>query len=207
MNRSAIARAIDSDKLFSLPNRAAPLLPKDDRELHWPVFQACFPLAADAGGTTVLRMILDQCPVEFRPSPVHGTGGFATAVIQAGTRVIEYVGHKIEKHRSQEHCSNGNQYIFGLDENWDLDGDVEWNPARFLNHSCSPNCEAQLVDGRIWIVARQAIRPGEEITFNYGYDLVDYRDHPCQCKSPNCVGFMVAEELFYHVRAQQLDPS
>jgi SET domain-containing protein len=135
------------------------------------------------------------------------SGGFATAVIQAGTRVIEYVGHKIEKHRSQEHCSNGNQYIFGLDENWDLDGDVEWNPARFLNHSCSPNCEAQLVDGRIWIVARQAIRPGEEITFNYGYDLVDYRDHPCQCKSPNCVGFMVAEELFYHVRAQQLDPS
>ena len=80
---------------------------------------------------------------------------------------------------------------------------MESNPARFLNHSCAPNCEAELDDGRIWIVAKRDIKAGEELTFNYGYDLEDYRDHPCRCGVPECAGHIVVEEFFDHVRKQR----
>ena len=72
-----------------------------------------------------------------------------------------------------------------------------------LNHSCAPNCEAELLDDRIWIIARRDIQPGEEITFNYGYDLENYRDYPCCCGSPHCVGYIVAEEFFAHALSQR----
>ncbi len=94
--------------------------------------------------------------------------------------------------------------IFSLDENDDLDGNVARNAARFLNHSCAPNCEATLADGEIWIVARRDLTAGEELTFNYGYDLVDYREHPCRCGAKECVGFIVAEEFFADVRKQSV---
>jgi uncharacterized protein len=135
----------------------------------------------------------------FKPSPIHGLGGFAKTAFNKGTRVIEYVGARISKAESLRQCEGNNEYIFALDDQHDIDGGVSWNPARFLNHSCAPNCEAELKDGHIWIVATRDIRAGEEITFNYGYDLVDYRDYPCRCGSPQCVGYMVAEEFFEHV--------
>ncbi|HEU0009005.1 MAG TPA: SET domain-containing protein-lysine N-methyltransferase [Verrucomicrobiae bacterium] len=139
--------------------------------------------------------------VGFRPSPIHGTGGFACADLPAGKRVIEYVGERIDKRESLDRCMRGEPFIFRLDEQWDLDGNVDWNPARFLNHSCTPNCEAELVDGRIWIVTIQPLARGEELTFNYGYDLVDYSDHPCRCGAPDCVGYIVAGEFFDRVRS------
>jgi len=138
--------------------------------------------------------------VEFRRSVIHGTGGFARKPIPRGTYVLEYVGERITKSESLKRCEADNPFIFTLDEERDLDGNVEWNPARFLNHSCEPNCDAEQKDGRIWIIARRDIAPGEEIAFNYGYDLEDYNDYPCQCGAPTCVGFMVAEEFFDHVR-------
>jgi uncharacterized protein len=138
----------------------------------------------------------------FGKSPIHGTGGFAKAEIPRGARVIEYVGERIDKAESTRRCAGWNAYIFALDEKEDLDGNVGWNPARFLNHSCSPNCDAELDNGRIWIVARRTIKQGEEITFNYGYDLADYRDYPCHCGSQDCAGYIVAEEFFEHVRRQ-----
>ena len=134
--------------------------------------------------------------LEFRQSPIHGIGGFARLFIPKGTRIVEYRGKKISKAESLRLCQQNNTYIFSLDDKHDLNGNVPWNPARFLNHSCAPNCEAIEKNGRIWIVARRDIQPGEEITFNYGYDLVDYKDYPCRCGSPACVGYMVAEEFF-----------
>src|ERR1041385_6559266 len=104
--------------------------------------------------------------IVFKPSPIHGIGGFARVEISSGTRVIEYVGEKISKRESLAHCERNNEYIFALDEEHDLDGNVDGNPARFLNHSCAPNCEARLGDGRIWIVALRDMTAGEEITFN-----------------------------------------
>lgn len=138
--------------------------------------------------------------VVFRPSGIHGMGGFARKPIPSGTRMLEYVGERISKAESLKRCEANNPYIFTLDEEWDLDGDVKWNPARFLNHCCEPNCDAEQDEGRIWIVSRRDIAEGEEITFNYGYDLEDYKEYPCNCGAANCVGYMVAEEFFPSIR-------
>jgi uncharacterized protein len=137
----------------------------------------------------------------FKPSKIHGVGGFSRTDIPAGTRILEYKGEKITKEESLARCERNNEYIFALDDKHDLDGNVTWNPARFLNHSCEPNCEALPEDGRIWVASIRNITAGEELTFNYGYDLEDYREHPCSCGAPGCVGFIVAEEFFEHVES------
>lgn len=139
--------------------------------------------------------------IEFRRSRIHGTGGYARREIKAKTDVIEYIGEKISKEESARRCEAGNAYIFTGDETYDLDGNVDWNPARLINHSCEPNCEALIDDEhRVWITASRDIQAGDELTFNYNYDLEDYRDHPCRCGATECVGFIVAEEFFDHVR-------
>jgi uncharacterized protein len=147
-------------------------------------------------------VIAKQELVEIRVSPIHGLGGFATADIATGTLVLEYVGEKIDKAESRRRCAESNRFIFYLDDEWDLDGSVPENPARFLNHGCSPNCEAQRIAGQIWIVACKPIRAGDEITFNYGYELANYLEHVCRCGAANCVGYIVAEEFFDDVRAR-----
>jgi len=147
--------------------------------------------------------------IEFRESAIHGTGGFARGPIAAETRLVEYLGRRIDKQESQRQCESDNPYIFSLNDEFDLDGNVDWNPARLLNHSCSPNAEAQQIGEAIWIVALRDIAAQEEITFNYNYDLVDYREHPCRCGAANCVGYIVAPEFFETVRAglNASDPS
>lgn len=123
-------------------------------------------------------------------------GGFARCRIRTGTPLIEYVGERITKPESAERIAADNPFIFWLDDEFDVDGDVTWNPARFLNHSCEPNAEAEIFGDQIWIMALRAIRHGEEITFNYSYDLEGYEKHPCRCGSAKCVGYIVAEEFF-----------
>jgi SET domain-containing protein len=138
--------------------------------------------------------------VVVRQSAIHGTGAYARHDLAKGTMVIEYVGEKISKGESARRIDADNEYIFTLDDDHDLDGKVDWNPARFINHSCAPNCEAEIDGHRVFITALRDIQTGEELSFNYGYDLVDYREHPCRCGAPVCVGFMVAEEYFERVR-------
>ena len=142
--------------------------------------------------------------VSFKRSLIHGCGGFAKVPIATGTRVIEYTGVKIDKQESLRRCELNNEFIFSLDDEQDLDGSVEWNLARFINHSCTPNCETELDEGRVWIVSLRDIEKGEELSFNYGYDLEDYRKHPCLCGAADCVGYIVAEEFFDHVRRQNV---
>jgi len=139
----------------------------------------------------------------FRESAIHGTGGFAKTDIAAGSRVVEYMGETISKAESLRRCAAGNAFIFSLGDELDLDGSVPWNPARFLNHSCEANCEAERTGDQIWIFAIRDIRAGEELTFNYGYSLDDYREHPCRCGTEGCVGYMVALEFFDHVKWQR----
>ena len=139
----------------------------------------------------------------FRKSPIHGIGAFAIQDIQRETPVIEYLGERIDKRESLRRCEAENEYIFALDSGHDIDGSVERNLARFINHSCSPNCSAEFAEARIWIVASRDIKAGEELTINYNYDLDDYKQHPCSCGASNCVGYMVAEEFFPHVNRQR----
>ena len=148
--------------------------------------------------------VTETARVQVRLSPIHGTGAFARTDIPAGTRVIEYIGERISKEESIRRCERNNEYIFALNEQFDLDGNIPANAARYLNHSCVPNCEAELQEGHIWIVARRGIRAGEELTFNYGFDLIDYREHPCRCGAAECAGYIVAEEFFEHLRTKQV---
>lgn len=141
--------------------------------------------------------------VQFRSSPIHGWGGFASTFIHKGTRIVEYRGEKIDKQESLRRCALNNPFLFYLNSDVDIDGDVAWNPARLINHSCAPNCEAELIDERIWIVAARDIQSGEELTFNYGYDLENFREYPCACGTRDCVGFIVAAEFHEHVRRGQ----
>jgi SET domain-containing protein len=141
--------------------------------------------------------------IRIGPSPIHCQGVFAKTILRRGARIIEYLGEKITKAESSRRCEQQNWRIFSLDGEFDLDGDFEWNPARLINHSCAPNCEAECEEGRIWITALRDIQPGEEITFNYSYDWESYKEHPCHCGAPGCVGFIVAEEFFAQLRRQK----
>ena len=139
---------------------------------------------------------LDHPLVVFNKSPIHGTGAFARVDIRRGKRIIEYIGRKLSKAAAQAELEKQNTYIFTLDDEHDIDGNVAWNPARFFNHSCAPNCETEIARGRIWIYALRHIRAGEELTYNYNHGLDDYQDRPCHCGAANCAGYMVAEVYF-----------
>ncbi len=142
--------------------------------------------------------------LEFRASGIHGTGAFARGKIRKGTRLIEYVGRRLTKREARLECEAGNPFIFTLNARYDLDGSVEWNPARFINHSCEPNAEAeQDDDDRIFLHALRTIQPGEEVTFNYGYGYEDHADNPCVCGVEACVGFIAAPEFHARIRREQ----
>jgi hypothetical protein len=143
---------------------------------------------------------LDHPLVIFQPSRIHGLGGFAWTDLRKGRRIIEYIGPKISKAKGLDEEEKGNVYLFTLDQNHYIDGSVPWNPARFLNHSCSPNCESGIARGRIWIYALRRIHAGEELTYNYGHGLEGYEERPCNCGASTCVGFMVDEQYFATVR-------
>jgi SET domain-containing protein len=127
--------------------------------------------------------------------------------------VLEYVGERITKaeaKRREEHRrarANAGEaacvYIFELNARHDLDGDVPHNPARRINHSCAPNCEAQSDRGRIWIVALRDLAPGEELTYDYGFPLSDARLHPCRCGAPGCAGWIVNRAQRWRVRRER----
>lgn len=143
--------------------------------------------------------------IEEKKSGIHNKGIFAKKFIPKGTQIIEYVGELISKdeadkradlvlNESKNHKERGAVYIFELNKKFDLDGNVPYNTARFINHSCNPNCESENIDEKIWITAIKDINKGEEITYNYGYDVDNFEEHPCFCGSVNCVGYIVEED-------------
>lgn len=143
---------------------------------------------------------------EIRRSGIHGRGLFATKDIPKGTNIIEYIGEKIGKEESDRRgwaridfakkTGDAAVYIFTLNDEFDIDGNVTWNAARLINHSCSPNCEASIDNDAIWIGSLRKIKKGEELFYNYGFDLESYEDHPCRCGSKRCIGYIAGEEYW-----------
>ena len=144
---------------------------------------------------------------EVYDSPVHGRGMIAKVDIPAEATIIEYVGELVDKDESnrrgealaEEAARTGGAavYLFVVNDESDIDGNFEYNTARLINHSCEPNCEAQIDDDeRIWIVATKKIPKGAELAFNYGFDLEDYKHHPCRCGTKSCVGYIAGEEYW-----------
>lgn len=140
-----------------------------------------------------------------KKSGVHGWGIFAKMDVPKDTRIIEYTGEKITKAEAdrrgpklveyaKKHKQAGAVYIFVLNKKYDIDGHVEYNTAKYINHSCTPNCEVEIIRGRIWIIALRAIKKNEELFYNYGYDMDTYNEHPCLCKTAYCPGYITAKE-------------
>lgn len=148
---------------------------------------------------------------QFR-SPIHNSGLFAAKSIPEGTRIIEYVGEKITKKESFRRAverlerslltGEASVFIFELTSKHDIDGSVTWNQARLINHSCRPNCETRVIRGHIWIIALRDIDPGEELSYDYGYDIEHWEEHPCRCGHPKCVGYIVRRDQ--HKKLKQL---
>lgn len=161
---------------------------------------------------TVNRAGSEKMPAEvcLGRSGVHGYGLFARDFIPKDARIIEYVGERITKAEAErrearrlERLAAGDDgcvYVFELNARCDIDGNVSWNPARRINHSCAPNCETQNVRGHIWVVALRDVAPGEELTYDYGFDYSEWQDHPCRCGAKDCVGFIVKASQRWRVR-------
>lgn len=149
---------------------------------------------------------------EVRGSEIHGRGVYATDWIAQGTKIIEYVGELIDKQESDRRGSllqdqskeTGGPavYIFTLSRKYDIDGDVPWNTARLINHSCEPNCEAWIEGRKIFIHALSEIQAGDELTFDYGFDVDCYEDHPCRCGKDACVGYIVSRSQWAELEAR-----
>ncbi len=147
-----------------------------------------------------------------KKSTIHGSGLFSRRKIAKGTRIIEYVGEKVNKQegeerahaqlaRAEENDEIGMVYVFELNEQYDIDGDVPENYARFINHSCAPNCEVEVQEDQLWVVATRDIRRYEELLYNYGFSFDEnYIDYVCDCGAENCVGYMVAEHDWEKLR-------
>ena len=148
--------------------------------------------------------------MQVRNSPIHGRGIYARRDIPTGTRIIEYQGERITKAESQRRedarlardkaGGDGCVYIFEINKRHDLDGRMAWNTARLINHSCEPNCQSENLRGHIWICARRDIAAGEELSFDYGFDVENWQKHPCRCGSPKCAGYIVAKSHRWRLR-------
>jgi len=144
-----------------------------------------------------------------RQSPIHGNGVFAAHDLPKGARVIEYKGRRLTHAQANRMYANdsesGHTFLFTLNTKYLIDGGDGGNDARWINHSCAPNCEAWVIENkqgdrlrdRVVIETRRAIRAGEELTYDYGITLEE-RQTPrlkkiweCKCGAKKCTGTML----------------
>ncbi len=144
-----------------------------------------------------------------RQSPIHGNGVFASRDLPKGVRVIEYKGRRLTHSQANRMYANdsdsGHTFLFTLNEKFLIDGGDGGNDARWINHSCAPNCEAWVIENkqgdklrdRVVIETRRAIRAGEELTYDYGITLEERQTArlkkiwECKCGAKKCTGTML----------------
>ena len=135
-------------------------------------------------------------PFEIRPSPMQGLGAFATEFIPRGVRLIEYAGQRLTTAEADARYPDDGErhhtFLFAIDDDVVIDAAFEGNEARFINHSCDPNCDAVIENERIWIETIRDVQPGEELAYDYAYELEERhtpaakRKYPCNCGARNC---------------------
>jgi hypothetical protein len=141
--------------------------------------------------------------IQTRRSGVHGNGVFAVQDIAEGETLIEYKGEVItwkEALRRHPHdpAQPNHTFYFHIDDGRVIDGGVNGNAARWINHSCDPSCEADEQDGRVFIKALRNIAAGEELSYDYGliidepYTKKLKAEFPCWCGSDSCRGTLLA---------------
>src|SRR5438105_9673336 len=138
-------------------------------------------------------------------SKIHGRGVFALAAIPKGTRVIEYIGERIshdeaDRRYAEEHENSPHTMLFAVDDKIVIDATRRGNSARYINHSCAPNCEAINDDGRIFIETKRSITAGVELTYDYNLVLEERhtpavkRAHACFCGASRCRGTLLGSK-------------
>ena len=141
----------------------------------------------------------------IRKSPIHGRGVFALTHIPKHVRIIEYKGERISQEEADERYSEAHEtsphtMLFEVNDRIVIDATRRGNSARWINHSCAPNCEIEDEDERIYIHSRRDIRPGEELTYDYNLQLGEphtaaaKRLHKCFCGARRCRGTMLGDE-------------
>ncbi len=140
--------------------------------------------------------------IQVRNSGVHGKGMYAVVDIPAGETLIEYMGERISNEEAQErHPHDPKQpnhtFYFSLETGEVIDANYGGNSSRWINHSCDPNCEADEVDGRIFIKSLRDLKAGEELFYDYGLSVEERytkklkAEYACYCGAPNCRGTML----------------
>lgn len=140
---------------------------------------------------------------EVRKSGIQGRGVFALRRIRSGQKIVEYTGERISNdeadHRyDDDKMARHHTFLFTLDDDACIDGDVPANDARLINHSCDPNCEAIIDEERIWIYALKNIQPGVELAYDYKYERTGAniaeleKFYVCRCGSEKCRGSIMA---------------
>jgi uncharacterized protein len=144
-----------------------------------------------------------------RRSPIHGNGVFAVEPIKKGEEIIQYKGTLMTHDEADEMYGDGGEtghtFLFTLNDDYIIDANRKGNVARWINHSCNPNCEALVEENengnsrkdKVIIQARRNIKPGEELTYDYGIVLeVPHTARlkklwKCLCGSPKCTGTLL----------------
>ena len=144
-------------------------------------------------------------PFEVRNSPIQGKGGFAKRLIRKGERIIEYKGERISWEEADERYDDENQdrhhtFLFEVDDDTVIDAGVRGNAAKYINHSCDPNCEAVTEHGHVFIEAIRDIPKGAELFYDYSYILDEphtakvKKRYPCWCGSRKCRGTILGKK-------------
>ena len=139
-----------------------------------------------------------------RKSPIQGRGVFATRQIKKGTHIAEYIGERISNREADRRYDDARMkrhhtFLFTLNKKIVIDGALEagGGDASLINHSCDPNCEAIIRNGRIYIYAKRTIYPGTELAYDYQYERTGENDdelekfYCCRCGAENCRGTMM----------------
>ena len=158
--------------------------------------------AATSSGARVSLLRARPDMIRVRRSRLHGRGVFALRRIRKGTRVIEYLGDRVshdeaDNRYSHKPIEDNHTFLFIVNRSIVIDGGANGNDARYINHSCDPNCESLIEDRRVFIEAIRTIQPGDELTYDYqiGRDKEDPANvddiYACRCGARSCRGSML----------------
>ncbi len=115
-----------------------------------------------------------------------GLGLFATRPIKKRRRIAEYKGPRLNVKDAEREEARGNRYLFEVNSRWTIDGKARSNIARYFNHACRPNSDSTIRGGRVFIYTLRNIKPGEELTFDYGTDYLKNVIGKSNCRCPTC---------------------
>ena len=141
----------------------------------------------------------------MRRSGIHGRGVYAREAIPAGARIIEYRGERISNEEAERRYPDDfegehHTFLFAVDDDTMVDAAFSGNLARWVNHSCDPNCETVIEGGRIYLESLRDIAPGEELAYDYNYILPERhtparkKRYPCRCGAADCRGTILGKK-------------